>query len=194
MSDIDNKIDFFFESPNSWIEGRTKFSNLYLLRRDIIQCFGINPTSGEKIEFSALWPGAMSVLAGIDLLSKYYFGQDDFGKVGVRFKGYFQKYINKDDSEIIYQLRNSLLHSFGLYSYKLDKKTNRRIEFSFRLIASGNKLVSKINEKSYLIDIHTLWREFEKSITRYFNDLRKNDDLKNNFEKMFPYYSITNIG
>ncbi|MCK4446110.1 MAG: hypothetical protein KAW56_03415 [Candidatus Marinimicrobia bacterium] len=196
MKDIDNKIDFFFENPNIWIEGRKRFSNLYLLRRDIIQCFGFDPSSGNKIGYRVLWPGAMSLLAGIDLLSKYYYGQDEFGKVGERFKGYIKKYINinKDEAEIIYQLRNSLLHSFGLYSYKLDKITKKRIEFSFMLKATGDKFVSRITENKYLIDILTLWREFEKSIPLYCCDLRNNDELKKNFYKMFPYYSITDIG
>lgn len=136
----------------------------------------------------------MSVLAGIDLLSKYFYGKDEIGNVGKRFKGYYENYINKSNSEIIYQLRNSLLHSFGLYSYKIEKKTNRRIEFYFGLTAHGGNLITKRNETSYLIDIFTLWQEFEKSITLYYNDLKVNSDLKNNFNKMFPFYSITNIG
>jgi len=193
MRNIDDNIDFFFEKPNSWIDDRRKFSNLYLLRRDIYTCFGINPTTGEKIDYGVLWPGAMSVLAGIDLLGKYYFGQDDIGKVGPRFKGYFEKYINNIDSEIIYQFRNSLLHSFGLYSYKLDKKTKKRIEYSFGLTAHGNILVSKLNESFYLIDILTLWRAFEKSINLYLNDLKNSSDLKTNFNNVFRYYSITDM-
>ena len=191
MINIDNKIDFFFENPNKWIDNRVKFSNLYLLRRDISTCFGFDPTSGEKIKFNALWPGAMSILAGIDLLSKYYYGKDD-GGVGKRFKGYFDKYINEDDSKIIYLFRNSLLHSFGLYSYELDKKTKKRIEFYFKT-GHGEKLVSKNNKNLYLIDIYILWQEFEKSIDLYLNDLKKSDDLKKKFNKIFPYYSTTNI-
>jgi len=194
MSDIDKNIDFFFESPNKWIEGRKKYSNLYLLRRDIYQCFGFNPTSGNKIDYSVLWPGTMSVLAGIDLLSKYYYGQDDLGCVGDRFRGYIKEYfsINEDDAKIIYQLRNSLLHSFGLYSYKIiDKK---RMGFFFAVYENGGKLVSKIKENSYGIDIITLWKVFEKSILLYYCDLRNDDKLKKNFGKMFPFYSITIIG
>lgn len=86
---IDDKIDFFFENPNNWIEGKSKLSNLYLLRRDIFTCLGYNPTTKQKIEYSVLWPGAMSVLAGIDLISRYYYGNDEFGNVGKRFKGYY---------------------------------------------------------------------------------------------------------
>lgn len=192
MTNIESKIEFFFESPNKWVDGRTKYSNLYLLRRDIYTCFGVDPSSQVKINYCAIWPATMSILAGIDLLSKYYYGQDD-GKVGERFIGYFKKYINDQDFEIIYQLRNSLLHSFGLYSFKIDKKTNIRKEYYFALTSNENRLVSKIKDNSYLIDVYTLWREFEKSITLYYKELREDNDLKIKFDKMFPYYSITDI-
>ena len=81
--------------------------------------WGINPDTGEDVSYRALWPGAMAMLAGIDLLAKFFAGCDRPGKVGERFLLFIEQFfvgMHSTDREVIYQLRNSLLHSFGLYS------------------------------------------------------------------------------
>jgi hypothetical protein len=57
----------------------------------------------------------MAVLAGIDLIAKFIY-RDLANEVGKRFTDFVSKYINNIFHEELYQLRNSLLHSFGLYS------------------------------------------------------------------------------
>ena len=60
-------LEFFFKYEED-ISGKTTFSNLNLLRRDIYTCFNINPNDLQStIGSSALWPGTMLILAGIDL-------------------------------------------------------------------------------------------------------------------------------
>jgi hypothetical protein len=108
--------DFFFHYDID-TSGKNKFSNLCLLRRDINTCFGKNPNDpNTTLSFSALWPGTMAILAGIDLLAKFYSGDDNQSKSKTRFKNYTEEYIDRTFFEEIYQLRNSLLHSFGLHS------------------------------------------------------------------------------
>src|SRR5258706_14756854 len=87
-------------------------SILYCLRRDILTCFGFDPENiSKKIDFKAEWPGTMAIMAGIDLLAKYCFG-DDQGNSRNRFKDFLQDYLelprkdDNDDNEAIYQLRN----------------------------------------------------------------------------------------
>ncbi len=106
-------IDMFFMSPSIAPRRHGTFSQLYLLRRDISACFCA----------SILWPGVMAICAGIDLLGKFLAGNDDGKKVGERFETFLKIYfkISSDDAKIIYQLRNSLLHSFGLYSEVKDR-------------------------------------------------------------------------
>ena len=108
-------LEFFFKYEKD-ISGKTTFSNLNLLRRDIYTCFNINPNDLKSIiGSSALWPGTMAILAGIDLLAKFYLGNDDYNNSKQAFKNYTHEFIDQDYVEELYQLRNALFHSFGLY-------------------------------------------------------------------------------
>ncbi|RZA01145.1 MAG: hypothetical protein EOP47_11770, partial [Sphingobacteriaceae bacterium] len=115
MENINQKIDFFFKPSTDEPIG-PEFSSLYLLRRDIFTALGYDPNTMEAINYRVLWPGVMCILAGIDLLGKYLAGDDVNSSVSERFRNYYEKYFdNKHEYEIVYQLRNSMLHSFGLY-------------------------------------------------------------------------------
>jgi hypothetical protein len=115
---IDEQLEFFFRDCTNPPKDGKVLSNLYVLRRDIFTCFGINPND-IKLELNnkAIWPGVMGIMAGIDLLAKFYEGCDKNGKVRERFKKFLEEYmgISEDNSETIFQLRNSLMHSFGLF-------------------------------------------------------------------------------
>ena len=103
-------FDLFFENPDVRRDGPGEFGILYLLRRDINRCLVLGEGS---------WLGAMGVMAGVDLLGKFLEGNDDTGKVGKRFRHFLRQYFplgDASDAETLYQLRNSMLHSFGLYS------------------------------------------------------------------------------
>ena len=102
--------DLFFLSPLTGLTTPNDFGVLYLLRRDINLCMGGS--------CQALWPAAMGMLAGVDLLAKFLEGSDATGKVRDRFRSFVGRFfgLNPTDQEVLYQLRNALLHSFGLYS------------------------------------------------------------------------------
>lgn len=125
-------VNKFFEDTSTRHNTKKKiydFSRLYLLIRDIKACLGFNPDSrniDENVKCKcgkvhgpvAQWPAIMTILAGMDLLGKFRAGCDNRNRIGERFKNFVEEYfdIEKDEAEIIYELRNCLMHSFGLYS------------------------------------------------------------------------------
>ena len=197
-------IDLFFEDPAIPPTPSGEYSVLYLLRRDIKTCLGIDPNTGNSIDRIVWFPGAMAILAGIDLLGKFLAGCDDTGgnewrkKVGGRFRAFVKKYfkpISSGDEETIYQLRNALLHSFGLYSEKRSGTVCRI--YKFGLNREGGPLVAPAPSggDNYLIDVLTLHNKFETAIERYRADLKASkNDLQGYFKLMFPKYGKIHIG
>jgi hypothetical protein len=179
--------DLFFLSPRAALSVPNWFGVLYLLRRDIDLCMGVDPATGNTVSGTALWPGTMAVLAGIDLLAKFFAGSDDAGKVGDRFRNFLERFFsitNPADRDAIYQLRNSLLHSFGLYSK--DKNNN---VYRFFLTATGTgQLVSQKPPDEYYVDLSILHREFEKAVEAYRSELDRDVGLQAHFTAMFGNY------
>lgn len=173
----------FFREPREIPTPPGQFGILYLLRRDIRSCF----------DNAILWPGVMSILAGIDLLAKFYAGQDGQG-VGDRFRDFVRQFFHlptpDDDVETIYQLRNSILHSFGLYS-----SANNGQIYRFTLTSLGTTpLIQRTSPEHYLIDIRSLFEYFENSIIEYRRALQGDVGLQNKFMAMFPNYGSIRIG
>jgi hypothetical protein len=186
-SNLMSDINSFFINPSTEPVIPGNFSQLYLLRRDIRTCFGINPNNGQHLTTQALWPGVMAICAGIDLLGKFLEGNDKIGEVKKRFKKFLTTYfgISQSEAETIYQLRNSLLHSFGLYSEILDKKGNVVRVYRFVLDRGRDALITDLGSDTYLIDIEMLRTEFEKAILGYEAQLRA-ATLQTKFADMFP--------
>jgi len=187
-----SEADMFFREPSDAPSIPGTFGVLYLLRRDILQCFGLNPNTGKEYQEPILWPGGMAILAGIDLLAKFFKGSDAIGEVGQRFKSFIDQYFQlslEEDRETIYQLRNSLLHSFGLYS---QTKTQ---QYHFVLTANNNKmLIQKIALDKFQIDLRSLHCAFENALIAYAMDLNKSEGLQVKFLQMFPNYGALSIG
>jgi len=195
-SNVTIDINAFFMNPSTAPVRPGTFSQLYLLRRDISTCFGIDPTTGQLLPTEALWPGVMAICAGIDLLGKFLAGNDARGRVGPRFRTFLTTYfgISENDAETIYQLRNSLLHSFGLYSEVTDRAGNVRRVYIFILAREGGALITALRGDTYLIDIETLRTEFENAITSYETQLRADATLQTGFANMFPKHRGLRIG
>ena len=200
---ISEKIDKFFEDTRIYHgeevkeKGFYKFSILYLLVRDIKTCFGIDPATNKSftckncgnIAFnSAQWPALMGILAGIDLLGKFYAGSDGVG-VGDRFKNFIYRYFIYEDKnllkDVLYELRNSMLHSFGLYSDN----------YNLVLIANNSNPIIKINndnvKNTAVINVSKLYLQFLEAIEKYHDELKNNEELKDNFDRMFGKYGIS---
>ena len=159
---------------------------LYVLRQDISWCLGHDAVSGQYNPLPTLWPGAMAILAGVDLLGKYRAGNDDREKVGQRFKDFLRDYfpLDADDCETLYQLRNALLHSFGLYS------RNRNREYLFQLVPGGFSLLTEIEPGLYQVDIAALHQTFEQAVTRYREDVEGSQELQGRLATMFQHYGV----
>lgn len=183
-------MEFFFQDPRDFNEHQGAYSTLFLLRRDILTSFGINPNDNSKIKYQVLFPRAMAIMAGIDLLSKFYFTDNDVqgNKSGDRFKGYIDKYIDTTNKEVLYQLRNSLLHSFGLYS-----KDRQGKEYNFILNQSPTSFISTTDYRNYYISIVKLLEKFENSIISYSAELSNDSVLQTNFNQMFVKYGQIGI-
>lgn len=188
--------DIFFQDPQNYRNPPGVYGVLHLLRRDIFICMGIDPSTKQLIPHSTLWPGAMAILAGIDLLAKYYAGSDEIGNVGKRFcsfLGAYFKQISVNDQVTIYQLRNSLLHSFGLYSERTEKGKNVT-KYHFILGQNLSQFISVQPNDVYVVDIRELHKRFESAVMMYENDIEKDKVLQSNFTKLFPKYGSIRIG
>jgi hypothetical protein len=174
--------ELFFEDPQCFRKPPGDFGVLYLLRRDIGSCI----EAKNKI----LWPGAMAIFAGIDLLGKFLAG-DDKGPVGERFRAFIAKYfpsIAPADHAVMYQLRNSLLHSFGLYSCD-----RRGTIYRFQLIYGGGSQLVERTGKGFRVDLALLHQAFGSAITQYHADLQADPALQAKFMAMFPNYGAIPI-
>lgn len=177
------------------------FSILYLLIRDIKTCFGIDPSTNspfrcinckEATKIQSQWPAVMGILAGIDLLGKFYAGSDESGYVGRRFKDFIREFfeLNNEDEEssILYELRNSMLHSFGLYSdrYRLTLIANMNSPFI--------EVLENPNKKRAIINVNELYEKFLIAVNKYHEKLIKSEELKRRFNNMFVNYGICRQG
>jgi len=188
---LEENIEFFFTppttNPNTLSE---KKSVLYLLRRDAYTCLKIDPTSLAEICFQARWPGIMTIMTGIDLLGQYYMGTDCPEGCGKRFKKYIIMYfkgVNRSEANILFQLRNALIHSFGLYARDSEYR-----EYIFTLPSIKKpkpKLIDYGGKNRYIISDVTLHEKFEDSINKYYKELLKDPILQKHFEAMFIYHS-----
>jgi hypothetical protein len=206
---IDN-IEWFFKNPRIVPQKDGLHSQLYLLRRDIDTCFGTDPNTGflfdpidkithKEINCKAIWPGAMCILAGVDLLSKFLYGSDkSSGKskdsVKWRFENYIIKYFGIDQykAHILFQLRNSLLHSFGLYSEEIIK--GKLVTYNFLLDRSRTCFIKHLKNDYYQIDVQILREKFNLSIEKYERDIKNNLSkdfymLIHNFNIMYPKHA-----
>jgi len=150
-------------------------------------CYGIDPHSNIESQPIAIFPGVMGIMAGIDLLAKFYAGTDE-GSSGKRFKHFAKGYIDKEYYEEIYQLRNALLHSFGTFSIDRRGKTYR-----FTLDQTSPELVN-FREDLIIINIQILRQKFEEAIERYRQDLLELEYLQTKFLEMYRRYGFIWIG
>jgi hypothetical protein len=116
--------------------------------------------------------------------------------VGNRFKAFATRYLGLTDSVagLLYQLRNSLLHTFGLYSEELDKRGKIKATYNFILTLGSRRLVEHIKDDYYQVDAQCLRELFEQGVSKYEADLRDvsrqdNQELNDKFSAMFPKHA-----
>lgn len=172
-------IDLFFEDLE-YREPPGQFGVLYLLRRDISVCLGRDPDTGEETR-QTLWPGAMGVLAGIDLLGKHFEGTTEGNRT--TFKNFLGRFFGlaEDEQKIIYQLRCALMHSFAL---RVESRAGQLYRFTVSAEPS-QPLIQILPADRYVIDLLTLGDEFEKAVHRYHEALVADPSLQRKFAHVF---------
>lgn len=171
--DIAENIEIFFKEETC---NPGTNSSLALLRNDINRCF----------DSGILYPGIIGMMTGIDLLAKFYSGDDSNSDVGSKFKDFLKYYFylsNEDEREYIYQLRNVMLHSFGLFSQ--NKKDGF---YYFTLTQDGEFMLYNKEEEGKNVKINInileLRKKFNQAIYFYKKDLFENEDILDRFKKI----------
>ena len=197
LDTLERRIAFFFDPPK---KDRTKHrtpegceSVLYHLRREMQFCFFNKIVDESAIQakdeapWQSIFSGVLLIMCGIDLLGKFLEGDDStgWGEVGKRFRKYLEDCfdgLSKDQTDLIYTVRNGLVHSFGLY----DKDRQKRIVIA--PLSPTGEIVS-IRDKRYFLHYKNLYVQFVGSLWKYRGRLEKNAELRKNFDKMFAHYA-----
>ncbi len=199
---LDETIEFFFTDPTVAVQGDKK-SVLYLLRQEAQDSFiGRVMPEDEVVAFSRkekhrIFATALVLFAGIDLLSKYYAGDNGKGGVGQRIGDFTERYFFRGHgtpqvyADVFYVgCRNPLVHSFNLHNAK----------FGLSLLSNPDMAKSclwhvKRSANQYAFIIEGLFNDFVKACRAYRADLQTDAAaLRANFEKMFGLHgTITTL-
>ena len=185
--DVFDKIELFFKDPHVPTDVPGDFSTLYLLRKDAWKCYGCDPSNGSATTL-VLFPGAMTVFCGIDLLAKFY--ESDAGKVGDRFKNYVRKFFPSGSDPVvdipthIWGLRNSLMHSFGMRDRK---KAAGEVCYGIKAdqLSLDDLVVELKKDEWYVVDVLMLHAEFEASIEEFKKHILRTPGLHSQFCDMW---------
>jgi len=200
-------IEVFFRRPDDDVErwlafqidrerDKISFGTLYLLRRELVETgFSVEKIQPESV-FSARplekrpFASTMLTCTGIDLLGKFLAGHDADddrnqkcqSRNGQRFKAFCKRFLHISEEEMLWELRNSMMHSFGLY---LSARTNR----TYRLTSDlDGQVVKRIEGENWQISASSLYWAFIAGVEEYEQAVRANYRLEENFARMFPKY------
>jgi hypothetical protein len=193
---IDEKLAMFFQDPTVNPHGRDQ-GVLYLLRREIQDCMLRKVVPEDQVVTEAqknrhaLFATVMVMAAGVDLLAKFYAGNDDTGGVRARLEAFTRNYMfstavdPRELADVFYfGLRNPLVHSFCAYNDK----------FKMGLLSGDprmqNGAIWKVRSaaKTYAVSVEGLFVSFVAAVQSYRRDLDTDATLRSNFEKMFENY------
>lgn len=208
MVDLSDDMKMFFRNPLTWAAPSSKtetYGVLYLLRRDVYRCFGIDPDGGPpKQSMRSLWPGTLTIMAGIDLLGRFAIIPAGVAEPGskARFNNYVRSYVpgivttdsasKPSDQKLLYSLRCALVHSFGWSDG--DPSTGTMSQFRMNM-KTGPLIDGPATDGTFTVSAEELRQRFEQSIAHYIAQLQvdANADLRNRFEQVFPEYGKTHI-
>ena len=138
-----------------------KASLLVLLRGDLQSLYGPEASIGGHVAAPLL--AALGIYSGLQLLSKYWFGEALTSQRQVCEFLTAAAGLTKSDAETLLQFRNSLAHNYGLTTRRRpDQK-----KFSFALdtsAAEGAALVRALGSGDYVVNLWSLKRLFVLAI------------------------------
>jgi hypothetical protein len=193
-------IAFFFTDPSAMghdahqLTG--KRSTLYLVLRESQDCF-VGKTLARadlalklpRSRYRRLFATSMVLFAGLDLLAKFYEGDDDRRRVGHRFHMFVQDEMKLTAAEAtaLWSVRNTIMHSFGLW----DTNANQRVAVASTCSVPRRVDVAPVQSGGdcWTLCIEHLYRAFCSALGTYRIDLDANENaLLSKFAKMFPNY------
>jgi len=169
-------------TKTKFIEKHDKgYSNLYILRKDILWCRGIDPISGKKICDEGGAPFAALIL--LRILFNYLVWLS-----GTTFDDFIKKYspedLNIDKLNILNRLRNALEHESYQLVWKPDIKRNEIGKITHFAMAENkeSQLIEKIDENRdeeyWAVNISKLHSSIENSAINLYEDALKNRELR----------------
>lgn len=179
------RFDLFFMDPRvNYSDG--KQSNLYLLRREIntVLASKSNPINQTGVQQGpSILLAAMGVMAGIDLLAKFYSGEEYYSNSGIRFQKFVQRYFDNDSADVLYKLRNSLMHNFGLNDDG----------FKFVLRYENGPMLYYKEKSTTVINVKELHLMFENSIPQFKIEYPRLPSFQR-FDALSEKYGFTHLG
>lgn len=195
------KQALFFKSQTEAAHVPGWNGTLYLLRcdiRDSLNAFVWRDENTNQLKSANIWPRAMMVLAGIDLLAKFRKNKDG-RNVGTRFEEFVTDRITNSETnpnasaKVIYQLRNSLLHSFGLFSESRNNQGAVTATYRFTVqYQEQNWLIDNPQADEWRVNLHELEARFEASVDQYRQEIT--DGNRPFSDEMFCKYGAVFIG
>lgn len=185
------KIDIFFRDPE--LSKEETYSSLYKLRSDLRRClFSQNSKDGPL-----LWPAAMLMLAGIDLMSSFYSDKpidQRLCNIGQRYTLFCSECFTFEDQandpDVLWKFRCALLHDYSIISQQMNSESKNRLGLCFEI---GNPQLFFKNNPSfdYLLNISSFSNKFEDAIIKFEEKVRNNTGgHKTNFLKMSDYMGV----
>jgi hypothetical protein len=191
---LQEEVDFFFAPPLPKQSGLS-VSTLHLVRQEMQDCLIGTVVAEDAIltypgDRHRLFATVMVIMSGIDLLAKFYAGNDEKGGVYARFTAFVAAFMFAGDPSatdypdvLYYGCRNPLLHSFTFHQH------DYRIAVVSWLSPSGGPVRrSEYEPDGFIISVETLVQAFVKMVCAYEAAVRTKVDVQNNFTKMFPTY------
>lgn len=192
-------VDFFFSEPTMPPEQHRRpngqMSILYLLRREaqdtlIGRVCPENRVTRNNVRHR-LFATALVLMSGVDLLGKFAAGSDKEGEVRQRFTTFAQTYMSMSPEEAaaLYKVRNSLMHSFGLY----DPKEKERVAIALLRRRAHIGEAPVIHDGQYwILKIEAFYERFIDGVVRFNADVVNGTKLQE-FQAMFPRYGWTHF-
>jgi hypothetical protein len=193
MMTTDQKIDLFFRNPAEEPDGSIQ-GVLYLLRREVQDCFIGKVVPEDQViaesqkDRHRLFATVMVIMAGIDLLAKFYAGSDENGGVGSRIRTFAREFVFADlpsaqlFSEVLYEgCRNPMLHSFALQ--------NKRFRMTLMQGFSHGVLRRVKGQPDwFVLSVEGLYVAFVRAVKAYEVQVRTNPQTQEKFVRMFEDY------
>jgi hypothetical protein len=210
----ESRISDFFTDPAVNPPTLGPASVLHLLRRDVNFCFGIDHKTGQPAPRlgRAIFPGVMTIMAGWDLLGKFLAGSDAPNQAGPRFQEFVQRFVRtattatgdltEEQVWCLWQLRNSMLHSFGLIAKAETKRYPVDIvQFvlsygAMDVIFVGQTPGTGARLWTAVVDYWKLQQQFEQSIAAFrleLEDTGSGGELQIRFQRIWADYGRTQI-